>query len=112
MNEWQWFDYDPFTGLTEWFKEDAATGQISIRYEQDVEPYLDFAKELANSRVTDGNFRGEGFLVAMLPMIAIMKMREKGFNALGEHGPDGTKYLLREIEKNYPYFKTTHRRIG
>lgn len=108
---WQWFDYDPYTGITEWFRQDSHTGAISIHYSQNVEPIMDFCKELANSAVTDGNFRGEGFLVAALPMIAIMKMREKGFNALKEHGPEGTKYLLKEIKTNYPFFLTTHKRI-
>lgn len=109
---WEFFDYDPLTGITEYFRQDATTGALSIHYQQDVEPYLDYAKELANSKSTDGNFRGEGFLIAMLPMIAIMKMREKGFNALAEHGPEGSRYLCKEIETNYPYFKTTHRRIA
>jgi hypothetical protein len=104
----EWFDYDPFTGLTEYF-EQHADGTVSIHTYQDVQPYLDMAAELRNSGSTEGNFRGEGWQYAALPMIAILKMREKGFNALGVHGKDGTKYLLKEINQNYPHFKTTHR---
>lgn len=106
---WEYFDHDPVTGITEFYKFDPATNQISIHYAQDVEPVMDFCKEMANTGLPDANFRKEGWLYAALPMIALMKMREKGFDALGNHGPDGTKYLLREINTNYPYFKTTHR---
>lgn len=105
---WEWFDFDPITGLEEWvsFESD---GKFHIHYRQEVEPIMDFTKEMANSQLPDGNFKKEGWLYAALPMIAIMKMREKGFNALGEHGKDGTKYLLKEINENYPFFKCTHR---
>ena len=104
----EFFDYDPATGLTEYLEWNA-DGTFHIHYEQDVEPVADFCKFLVNTGGTDHNFRGEGWLYASLPMIAVMKMREKGFDALGQHGRDGTPTLLKEINANYPVFKTTHR---
>lgn len=105
----EFFDYDPYTGLTEYieFSQDGKT--FSIRYQQDIEPLKDFCTFLSNTAIPDGNFRKEGWLYASLPMIAIMDMRKKGFDALGQHGRDGTRYLLKEINQNYPAFKTTHR---
>jgi hypothetical protein len=102
----EFFDFDPLTGLAE-YVEWNTDGTFNMHYEQDVEPALDFCKFLANTGGTDHNFRGEGWLYAALPMIAIMQMRQKGFDALGSHGREGTKKLLREINTNYPYFKTT-----
>lgn len=104
----EFFDYDPHTGLAE-YVEWNNNGTFHIHYEQDVEPLRDMCAWMTNTGAAEVNFRGEGWLYASLPLIAIMKMREKGFDALGEHGRDATKYLLREINTEYPAFKTTHR---
>lgn len=104
----EFFDYCPFTGLTE-YVEWNADGTFHMHYEQDIEPVSDFCKYLTNTGGTEHNFRKEGWLYAALPMIAVMKMKEKGFDAVGEHGKEGTRQLLKEINTNYPVFKTTHR---
>lgn len=105
----EFFDYEPMTGLTEYLEWSPDGQTFSLHYEQDVEPSKEFCQFLANTGGTEHNFRGEGWLYAALPMIAIMQMRKKGFDALGNHGREGTKYLLNEINANYPVFKTTTR---
>jgi hypothetical protein len=106
---YEFFDYDPLTGITEYVEWSADGSTFSLRTEQDVEPVVDTCKFLANTGGTERNFRGEGWLYASLPLVALMQMKKKGFDALGNHGREGTKYLLREINTNYPVFKTTHR---
>ena len=105
----EFFDHDPLTGLTEYVDFSADGKTFSIRTEQDVQPVMDYAKHMANTGGAEHNFRGEGWQYAVLPMIAILDMRKRGFDALGNHGRDGTKQLLKEINTNYSVFKTTHR---
>jgi len=102
----EFFDYDPLTGLTEYLEWNQ-DGTFNIHYEQEVSPLVEFCKFSANTDLGEANFRGEGWLYASLPLIAIMQMRKKGFNALGEHGRESTAYLLKQINTEYPVFKTT-----
>ena len=64
----EFFDYAPFTGLTEYVEIDS-NGLISIHTYQDVQPVMDYAKALANEGLQDGNFRGEGWLYAVIPAL-------------------------------------------
>ncbi len=100
----EFFDYDPLSGVTEYVEFHGDT--FSITSEQDVEPILDFCKELANTRVGDGNFRGEGWLYAAIPPVVQAQLFKKGVNILD---PNDNKRLLEEINRNYSFFKTTHR---
>ena len=43
------FDYDPKTGITQWFHHDPDTHVTTIHSEQDVEPELEASKQLANN---------------------------------------------------------------
>ncbi len=101
----EFFDYDPATGATE-YVEWNPDGTFSITTEQDVQPYIDFAKALANERVTDGNFRGEGWLYAIIPPVVQSQMFQRGINILDKND---AKKVVREINQNYPWLKTTHR---
>ena len=102
----EFFDYDPLTGLTEYveFAPDGKT--FSIRTEQNVEPYVDFAKFLANTGATEPGFRYEGWLYALIPPGVQAEMFKKGINFM-DKGSVGR--VVKEINTNYPYLKTTHR---
>jgi hypothetical protein len=98
------FDYDPVTGITEYIAfED---GQVIIKQEQDVTPYLDMAKELANSGACDTPEmkKAEWRMYAMLPPVVVADMFKRGINLMD---PTATKRVVKEINQNYPYCKTT-----
>lgn len=100
------FDYDPLTGVTEYVEFSADGKTFSIRSEQDVQPYVDFAKFLANTGGTEVNFRKEGWLYAIIPPVVQAQMFKRGINILDQ---THTKAVVKEINTNYPYLKTTHR---
>lgn len=104
--DWEYFDHDPITGLTEYFSYDPITDRIAIKAVQDVEPVVDFCKAMVNQQIGDKNFRGEGWLYAALPMSVVGQLMQKGINIMDSND---NKKLLEEINTNYPYFKTTHR---
>lgn len=101
----EFFDYDPVTGVTE-YVEWTSEGKFHLTSEQDVEPILDFAKELANTYATDVGFKSEGWLYAVIPPVVQSQLFKKGINFLDKAD---NKRLLQEINTNYQYCKTTHR---
>lgn len=101
----EFFDYDPLTGETEYL-EFTGDGRFHITTEQDVQPYLDFAAEMRNSQIPDGNFRKEGWLYAIIPPVVQAQLFKRGINILDKND---NKRVLNEINQNYPYLKTTHR---
>ena len=101
----EFFDFDPFTGLQE-FVEFGADGMIHIHTYQDVEPIIDHCKALANEGLPDQNFRGEGWLYAIIPAIVQMEMLNKGIDL---KDPNDIGKVVREVNQNYPILKTTHR---
>ena len=107
----EFFDYDPLTGITEYLEFSSDGKTFSIHSEQDVEPILNFCKELANTGTTDGNkrgegFRGEGWLYASIPAVVQAQMFKKGINILD---PNHTKAVVDSVNRDYPYCKTTHK---
>jgi len=100
----QFFDIDPITGLTEYIEE--VDGQVHLTYEQDVSAVLDHTKALANEGISDGNFRKEGWLYAVIPAVVEMQLRAKGINLMD---PNHIGRVVREVNENYPLLKTTHR---
>lgn len=102
----EFFDYDPLTGVMEYLEFSADGKTFSIRQEQDIEPYLDFAAWLRNTQIPDGNFRKEGWLYGLIPPIMQAQLFKKGINFMD---PNDTPKVIEELNTNYPYFKTTHR---
>ena len=102
----EFFDYDPLTGVTEYLEWSADGGKFSIHSEQDVEPVLDFCKYLANTGGTEHGFKGEGWLYAVIPPVVQAQMFKRGINIMD---PNDNKRMLRAINQDYPYCKTTHR---
>ena len=100
----EFFDFDQLTGLAEYVEE--VDGKIHLTYEQDVSAVVDYTKALANEGLPDGNFRGEGWLYAVIPPVVELELRKKGLNLTN---PDDLKRIVDEINQNYPLLKTTHR---
>lgn len=102
----EFFDYDPTHQTTSYFDFDELTGTASIRKEQDVQPYLDHAKEIRNTQAADKSLKNDGYWCqyAIIPQVVEVALLNKGINI---HNPDHTKKMMAEINTNYPWLKTT-----
>lgn len=101
-----WQDYDPVTGLYEDYSIDD-NGIMKIHRWQDVEPYLDKAKELANAGYADAAWNKNEFTVyATLPPIVLLQLLDKGIDFLD---PNAIGAVIREVNTNYPALKTTYK---
>src|SRR5574343_1573603 len=93
------FDYDPITGITEYYEE-SGDGKVSIYSYQDVAKYKDIAAELRNSGFPDEQWRKNGAtMYAVIPPIVQMELLKKGIDVLN---PNDTKRVVDEINANYP----------
>lgn len=101
----EFFDFDPLTGVTE-YVEFHPDNTFSITTEQDVEPFLDFCKELERSQIPDANFKKEGWLYACIPPVVQAQMFKRGINIMD---PNDSKKVLQTINSDYQYCKVTHR---
>jgi hypothetical protein len=102
----EFFDYDPFTGLSEYY-EATPDGKIHIHTYQDVEPIMDYCKALAHEGLPDDNWKKNNVSVyAILPAVLQGALFKKGINILD---PNDVGKVVREVNTNYPAFKTTHK---
>jgi hypothetical protein len=104
----EFFDYDPFNGLTYKTDYDWASDEITLHTEQDVQPFLDHAHRLRSDEERDRRGRKNDFwLYAVIPPMVEVEI-------LNKHGiklADGTrtKDLLRIINTEYPHLKATNK---
>lgn len=102
----EFLDYDPLTGLTEYYEE-SSDGKAHIHTYQDVQPHLDQAARLRNEGATDEVFKRDGVaMYANLPLSIVGQMMKKGINVFDQN--DMPK-VIQEIETNYSRFKTTYK---
>jgi hypothetical protein len=80
---WRWFDSDPDTKTTQWFRPEA-DGGYSIYTEQDVGSIVEHNK--AKQSMGDGHVTGMGdWLYASIPNIFVLKfLDEHGVNVYGD----------------------------
>jgi hypothetical protein len=98
------FDYDPFTGLAEYYEE-TPDGKVHIHTYQDVEPVIDYAKGIANGGYSDDSWKKQDWaLYAVIPAIVQLQLYRKGINILD---PNAVGRVFSEINTNYPHLKTT-----
>ena len=99
------FDYDPVTGIAEYYEE--VDGKIHIHTYQDVQPFIDAAKRIANSGSSDEGWRKNGAaMYAVIPQVVQGQMLAKGINFMD---PNQVGAVVKEINTNYPWLKTTHK---
>jgi hypothetical protein len=100
----EFFDYDPVTGVTEYFHE-GADGQWSITYEQDVTPHLELAKALRNQGMTDEAWAKNGVTnYAIIPLVVQGHMLKAGINFMD---PNHIGAVVNYVNTVTPYLKTT-----
>ena len=99
----KFLDYNANRGT--WYEEDYdhATDTLIIHTKQDLQPVLDLAKEERNSGINDKV--GDFGKYAYIPAHVEVELRKKGINIYDQNQ---TAELLREINQNYSYLKTTN----
>jgi hypothetical protein len=102
----EFFDYDPVTGVTEYYEE-TTDGKFHIHTYQDVEPIMDAAKRLKNEGAPDEVWKRDGVsMYASLPMVIVHDMLKRGINVFDQN--DMPK-VIQEINTTYSNFKTTYK---
>lgn len=104
----EFFDYDPYTGLTRYFDYNEMTGEATIHTREDVSSLLKLCAEERNTGITDKELKKDDYLCkyARLPMTVVMSLRSKGIDVFN---PDHGKAMMRELDANYSHFKTTYK---
>ena len=103
------FDYDPVTGMTEHYDYDWKNEKHIIRSTQDVSGVLEYAKAHRDNHLTDSGIKKGWWKYAVIPTVVQMELLKKGISLTN---PRDTKRLIREINENYPYLKTTDKTHG
>jgi hypothetical protein len=62
-------DYDPATGITQWFHYDDATGDMGLETQQDVRLVIEGTKEAFNQADERKPWKGDVHKVASIPMV-------------------------------------------
>lgn len=104
------FDHDPLTGVTELLEfEEGEGGQLKAHVTsiQDVQPLLDRNKAWANTGAKDHGIKSGLWHYASIPLVVQMELLKKGINI---NNRNHHKAMLAEINANYPYLKTTHKK--
>lgn len=102
----QLFNYDPLTGIKEYFSYDEATGVASVRHEQDVSESIDYSKTLANTGATDKGIKEGMWHYASIPPIVQINLRSMGIDIYSRE-PAMQNRMLAALDEHYPWLKTT-----
>jgi hypothetical protein len=62
-------DYDPATGITQWFHYDEITGDIGLQTQQDVGLVIEGTKEAFNQTDARKPWKGDVHKVASIPLV-------------------------------------------
>jgi hypothetical protein len=89
-------DFDPMSGMKEWISTDEDTGQIRVRYEQDISATLD---DNRTAEAEGFDRRSDFWHAAKIPNIVIMEWAVKhGVQFWNPAHQDGVKRLLNDPE--------------
>jgi hypothetical protein len=104
-NKGDFFDYDPATGVTEYFREDG-DGNWHVTYEQDVSHILKVAAHKRNLGMSDEAWKKQGVAsYAEVPLtVAIEARKTQGIDFMN---PNHVGAFVNYINTVCPYFKTT-----
>ena len=99
------FDYDPITGIKEYFDYDPINDAVSITSEQDITLFLDRMNALRNNEdYSKDGIKEEWWHYCSIPSVVELELRKKG---LCLENKDHMKQILKEINSNYPFLKAT-----
>lgn len=89
----RFFDYDPFSGITEYFHYDPDTDGFTIQTQQDLEPLIEQNKALYNDTEKSTRYGdGIGGRVASFPAVITMQLAQQGILSMGGAILDEPRY--------------------
>ena len=100
------FDINKDTGITQYFEYDPASDTINITSTQEVSDILDHAKQLREQAKVKGQVETWSHY-ATIPTIVELELLKKGLKLSDKNDMPA---IIKEIEVNYPYLKTTTKR--
>lgn len=102
----EFFSYDPLTGVRTLFDYDDDKDLAVFRREQDVSGVLKYTHEMRTSGKTREMLKQDEYfcLHSMIPAMVEVELLKKG---LSLSRPDDLPAIAREIETNYPDLKCT-----
>lgn len=105
------FDYDPMTGITEYFHYDEKSGKWAIETVQDVELLLDLNKAKQNNTdySKDGMKREWWHVATIPPVIQLKWLREDGIDIYNKDHWPRVKQKLNDPD--WKYLRTSLGRI-
>jgi hypothetical protein len=97
------FDYDPLSGLTEYFHYDPETDGFSIETRQDMQPLIDVSKAMFN----DAPLRwGDMTHVKHIPAVIAMELAKQGIMSAGYQILDHDRFKKFLNERDTAAFRT------
>ena len=102
-------DKDPLTGVEQYLDDNEHEEKgLSIHYQQDIEPVLNYTKALRNDGMTDYGIKNDLWHFAQIPPVAILKLKhEYGVDIFNRnHYPR----LFKLLNSEFAYLKTTNKR--
>ena len=104
------FDKDPLTGITQYYDYDPVKNENLINNVKNPTALIEKLKQVRNNPDTWAQGVKESWVhYASIPPIVELKLKEKGIDI---YNKDQTKELLKEINENYPWLKTTTKKHG
>ena len=99
------FDFDSETGLTETFDYDPISDAVSITASQDVTAFLDHMNAMRKDpSISDKGIKEDWWHYASIPPVVELHLRNKGLKL---EDKNHMKAILREINTNFPYLRST-----
>lgn len=104
------FDIDPTTGVTQYFDYDPTKDEYQITSVQDTTALMEQLKQARNNpEIWQKGVKESWAHYASIPPVIEMQLKAKGIDIYNQ---DQTKELMKEINTNYPWLKTTTKRHG
>ena len=104
------FDKDPLTGITQYYYYDPVKDEHLLHSVQDTDALVEQLKQARNNPDIWAKGMKESWVhYASIPPIIEMQLKAKGIDI---YNKDQTKELLKEINTNYPWLKTTTKNHG
>lgn len=101
------FDYNPDTGVREWYDYDPIADRVAITTEQDVSVFLDRMQAIRNDpSISAKGMKEEWWHYCSIPEVVELELRKKGLHL---ENKDHFKAILKEINANYPFLKATEK---
>lgn len=99
------FDYDPVTGVSQHYDYDPVKEEIHLTTSQDLSFLMEQLKQKRNNPDEwKKGVKQSWAHYATIPPVVELQLKKKGIDI---YNPNQTKELLRELNTNYPFLKTT-----